>query len=266
MGKTRWMLSAHRQSTYRVRFDWGPQGAEALTGDAGVTVVVDVLSFTTTVSVALDSGVVVLPYPWRDSTASSYAAKHGAALAVGRHQAGPGQFSLSPQSLRAPELPERLVLPSPNGSSIVSQVGAKSIACIAACLRNASAVAEWIAARYANSTTVAVIAAGERWDDDSLRPAVEDLWGAGAVIAALVTAGWGAGGLSPEADAARCGYESIRGRELEALLGCASGRELIDAGYRADVDIAAEVDASRTVPLLMDGRSFVRAVEPGARS
>jgi len=129
-----------------------------------------------------------------------------------------------------------------------------------------SAVAEWIAARCTSSTTVAVIAAGERWDDDTLRPAAEDLWGAGAVIAGLVAAGWGVGGLSPEADVARCSYESVRGRELEALLGCASGRELVDAGYRADAEIAAEVDISQTVPLLVDGRSFVQAAEPRARN
>lgn len=132
------MLSAHRQSAHRLRFDWGLRGAEALTGDADVPVVVDVLSFTTTLSVALDAGVVVLPYRWRDATASSYAAKHRAVLAVGRHRAGAGQFSLSPQSLRAPELPELLVLPSPNGVSIVLQVGAQSTMCSAACLRNAS--------------------------------------------------------------------------------------------------------------------------------
>lgn len=118
------MFPAHRQSAYRVRFDWGPQGAEAVTEGAEVTVVVDVLSFTTTLSVALDAGVVVLPYRWRDATASSYATEDNAALAVGRHQAGSGQFSLSPQSLRVRELPERLVLPSPNGSAIVSQVAA----------------------------------------------------------------------------------------------------------------------------------------------
>lgn len=86
------------------------------------------------------------------------------------------------------------------------------------------------------------------------------------MIAGLVAAGWGAGGLSPEADVARCGYESVRGRELEALPRCASGRELVDTGYSADVEIAAEVDTSRTVPLLVGGHSFVQAAGPGARS
>ncbi len=149
------------------------------------------------------------------------------------------------------------MLPSPNGSTIVSQLAAQTTACSAACLRNASAVAEWIGARCSNPATVAVIAAGERWDHDTLRPAVEDLWGAGAVIAGLVAAGWD--GLSPEAELARHSYQSVRGRELEALLGCASGRELVDAGDRADVAIAAEVDVSQTVPLLVDGHSFVQA-------
>ncbi len=258
------MLSVHRQRAYRVRFDWGVQGAEAVAADAEVTVVIDVLSCTTTLSVGLDAGVVVLPYPWMDDTAASYAAEHHAALAVGRAQAATGQFSLSPQSLRTTELPERLVLPSPNGSTIVSQVATRTAACTAACLRNASAVAAWIAARHSHPAAVAVIAAGERWDDATLRPAVEDLWGAGAVIAGLVAAGWD--GLSPEAELARHGYESVRDRELEALLGCPSGRELTDAGYQADVEIAAEVDASATVPLLVDGHSFIQAGHHGSRS
>ncbi|MHB8294557.1 MAG: hypothetical protein ACYDH5_08000 [Acidimicrobiales bacterium] len=79
-----------------------------------------------------------------------------------------------------------------------------------------------------------------------------------------MAAGWD--GLSPEADVARHGYESVQCRELEALLGCASGRELVDAGYRPHVEIAAEVDTSQTVPLLVDGHSFVQAAEPGSRS
>jgi len=39
-----------------------------------------------------------------------------------------------------------------------------------------------------------------------------------------------------------------------------------DAGYRADAEIAAEVDISQTVPLLVDGHSFVQAAEPRARN
>jgi 2-phosphosulfolactate phosphatase len=229
------VLAAHRQSAYRVRFDWGLGGADAVAGGADVTVVVDVLSFTTTLSVALDAGVVVLPYRWRDETARGYAAEHGAVLAVGRSQARPGELSLSPLSLRVAELAERLVLPSPNGSSIVSQLAARTKTCSAACLRNASAVAGWIAAGSSATTTV-------------------------AVIAGLVAAGWG--GVSAEADAARCGYESVRDGELEAWLGCASGCELVDAGYRADVEIAAEVGTSETVPLLVDGHCFLPAGAP----
>ena len=118
-------------------------------------------------------------------------------------------------------------------------------------MRNAAAVSRWISRHHDPATTVAVIAAGERWPDGELRPAIEDLWGAGAVVAGLLAAGWNA--PSPEAESARDAYESIRGRERHALATCASGRELIDAGFAADVDVAAEADASDAVPLLADG-------------
>jgi 2-phosphosulfolactate phosphatase len=251
-------MMSHRQETYRVRFDWGTQGAAALVthrADVDVAVVVDVLSFTTTVSVALDAGTVVLPYPWDEETAPGYAREHDAVLAVARGQAGAGQISLSPGSIRATEAPARLVLPSPNGSTISYQLGSLAPVCLAACLRNAAAVTAWIGSHHMPATTtVAVIAAGERWPDGGLRPAAEDLWGAGAVIAGLAARGWTA--LSPEAELARAGYGVVRGRELDALLSCASGRELVGAGYRDDVAIAAEADLSAAVPLLV-GQRFV---------
>jgi 2-phosphosulfolactate phosphatase len=244
---------AHRQGGYRVRFDWGLSGATAVAEDAGVAVVIDVLSFTTTLSVALDAGTVVRPCRWNDERAQRYAGEVDAVLAVSRSRARPGQASLSPASIRATRPPARLVLPSPNGSAIADYLAARDTACVGACLRNAAAVARWVRTRYVSQgATVAVIAAGERWPDGTLRPAVEDLWGAGAVIAGGVTGAEGS--LSPEAGIALAGYQAIRGTERDALLGCAGSRELVEHGYRIDVEIAAEIDRSETVPLLTGGR------------
>lgn len=250
-------MVSHRQGSYSVRFDWGTQGAAAVAAHADVAVVVDVMSFTTTLTVAIDRGTVVLPYPRYDESARRLADQHDAVLALPRDQARWGQISLSPKSVRSAAAPARLVLPSPNGSTIAHQLGSLRAACLAASLRNAAAVAAWICGQCVPGTSsVAVIAAGERWPDGGLRPAVEDLWGAGAVIAGLAAAGWTA--LSPEADLARAGYRSVRGRERDALLSCVSGRELVESGCQADVEIAAEADLSGAVPLLVDGR-FVPA-------
>jgi 2-phosphosulfolactate phosphatase len=56
------VLAAHRQLDYALRFDWGLTGAEAILKNADVAIVVDVLSFTTAVRVAVDAGTDVLPY------------------------------------------------------------------------------------------------------------------------------------------------------------------------------------------------------------
>lgn len=149
------------------------------------------LSFSTTVSVALDLGTAVLPYRWRDAGAFEFARRHDAYLAVGRSQSGTGGISLSPRSLRSQAVPPpRLVLPSPNGSTIAHHLAATGVRCIAGCLRNTAAVASWLDGRGPDGLAVAVIAAGERWPDGGLRPAVEDAWGAGALIAELGRRGW----------------------------------------------------------------------------
>jgi 2-phosphosulfolactate phosphatase len=253
---------AHRQGDYRVRFDWGLDGATAVSAGADVAVVIDVLSFTTTVSVALDRGIAVLPYRSRDRSAETFARDQHAALAVGRSRAvADTGLSLSPAAVRAhPAPPARLVLPSPNGSSIAHHFGAAGVECVAACLRNAAAVAAWLSQEGSDTQTVAVIAAGERWPGGDLRPAAEDAWGAGAVLAELCRLGWT--GLSIEAESVLAGYASVRGREGSALLGCASGRELVERGFHADVEIAAEVNQSRCVPILR-GEQFLHAPMSG---
>ncbi|MFB7115609.1 2-phosphosulfolactate phosphatase [Streptomyces sp. NPDC056291] len=190
------------QQEHGVRFEWGPTGAQQLASDAACLVVVDVLSFTTSVTVAVEAGTQVFPYPWRDETASAFAQNKVAALAVGRRAAtSASPWSLSPAALRQAPFTPRLVLPSPNGSAIAAAAGDSMV--VAGCLRNATAVGRWLA-RHGYGTAehpVVVIAAGERWPDASLRPALEDLLGAGAIIADLGSRG--VGPLSPEASAAQ---------------------------------------------------------------
>jgi 2-phosphosulfolactate phosphatase len=253
------MSGWHEQRPFAVRMDWGLAGAQAIGRGADFSVVVAVLSFTTAVAVAAEAGAEVFPYPWKDDSAHEFARQHDAVLAVGRSQAaaaaGQGLVSLSPVSIRAAAGLSRLVLPSPNGSALASQLAGRGSAVVAGCLRNRTAVACWLAGQRgtgAAAPVIAVIAAGERWPDGSLRPAAEDLWGAGAIVSAL--AGQGVSGLSPEAAAAAAAFSAVRPALGSALLSCASGSELADIGFAADVAVAAELDLSDCVPVLFDGR------------
>jgi 2-phosphosulfolactate phosphatase len=245
-------VKEHSQSAYRVRFDWGLTGARALVADArpgDVAVVVDVLSFTTTLTVAVERGIVVHPFPWAADEAPAYAEQRGAVLARGRRVgSAEGSVSLSPASFEGVTGIERVVLPSPNGSTIAFALAESGVTVVGACLRNASAVGRRLAGV---AGVVSVIAAGERWGDGSLRPAVEDLWGAGAVLAAR-----GTDGASPEARSAAAAYDAVHGELERALLDSASGRELVTGGFARDVEIAAAADVSSVVPVL-DGEAFV---------
>ena len=234
-------IPAYRQPAHDVRVGWGPTGAAALA--TPVTVVVDVLSFTTTLTVALDRGMTVYPFRWKDERAAAYAAARDAVLAQGR--SARSGVSLSPQSVRAATGVERLVLPSPNGSAIAFGLAGVGATVVAASLRNRSAVARWLVDR---PRPIGIVPAGERWPDGSLRPAVEDLWGAGAVVAALVDLG--VGGLSPEARVAEHAFRAVAPRLAEELHACVSGQELAGMGFPGDVDVAAELDRSDVVPVL----------------
>lgn len=239
------------QGEYGVRFEWGPEGARRLTagGDVACLVVVDVLSFTTAVSVAVDAGTRVFPYAWRDESAVAFARERDAALAVGRRGVTEGSpWSLSPAALRRAPFTPRLVLPSPNGSAIAAAAGTSGEV-VAGCLRNAAAVGSWLSGQGYGvpGRPVAVVAAGERWADGSLRPSLEDLLGAGAVISAIQGAE-----VSPEAAVAAASYMSCAD-VASAVTDCASGRELRGYGFAEDVAVAVEAGASVGVPVLVDG-------------
>lgn len=238
------MTSPYDQSPSLVRLEWGLVGAHAVPAD--VAVVVDVLSFTTSVTIACTGGARVWPCPWKDERAATLAAQHGARLAVGRSQAGPDDVSLSPASVLA-RPGEDLVLPSPNGSTIAAALAQQGTQVVAGSLRNRSAVGSWVRERVADGASVVVIPAGEQWPDGTLRPAVEDLLGAGAVLEVVGLEGH----ASPEAVTAVAAYRAARFPwDLRA---CSSGRELIGSGFGEDVDLAAQVDADDVVPVLTDG-------------
>ncbi len=223
-----------------MRFMWGRHGAALLGQHCDVVVIVDVMSFSTAVVVALEQGATVFPYVWRDDTAATFASNHGASLAGSRHDGG---LSLSPVSLQALNAGESIVLPSPNGSTLSFATG--NAITVAGCLRNATACA-----RFAMKCgqTVGVVAAGERWnEDESLRPAYEDLVGAGAILTHLQ------GSTSPEAQGAVAAFHEAEHDLRRRLQKCVGGRELTSIGYAADIDVIAAYDASSVVPILKDG-------------
>lgn len=212
-----------------------------LGASANTTVVVDVLSFTTAVDIATASGAIIFPFGFGDERAAAYAVEKNAVLAGSRYEDG---FSLSPSSLAHIGPGTRLVLPSPNGAALSLLAESLGQDVVAACLRNAAAVARELMPRG----TVAVIAAGERWEDGSLRPAIEDFVGAGAVIASLdgMT-------LSPEATVAASAFLATEPHLSGTVGGAMSGRELIDRGFATDVELGCELNASRTFPMMTRG-------------
>jgi 2-phosphosulfolactate phosphatase len=236
-------VSAFDQQPWNCRCEWGPDAVARL-APADVVIVVDVLSFTTCVDVAVSRGGAILPYTWADPSAEDFARTHGAELAGRRRVA---RYSLSASSFLDVQPGFRCVLPSPNGARVAIAAAESGSVVFAACLRNPRAVAE--AARRAGAS-FNVIPAGERWADGSLRPCLEDWLGAGAVLAGLP------GARSPEADAAVAVFERHRDALPETIRQCSSGRELEARGQLNDLALAADLDASTCAPRF-DGVAFV---------
>jgi 2-phosphosulfolactate phosphatase len=252
-------VTAAAQHGHAYRFEWGPNGLRSLAPEADVVVIVDVLRFTTAVSTVVEHGGTVFPYRWADDGAAAYATARDALLAGSRDDGGP---SLSPTDLLLGPAGLRVVLPSPNGSALAfaaRDLGATHV--LAGCLRNAAATARAARGLAGAGGVIAVIGAGERWHGSTgpLRPAVEDLLGAGAVLAALdPSAALGTPRCSPEAAAARAAFLAARCHLHESLAASTSGRELIGRGWDDDVATCAALDVTDAAALL-DDECFVRA-------
>lgn len=233
--------SCFDQHDYTIRCEWGADGIAALGPASDVMIIVDILSFSTCVDVAVCNAARIYPYRWNDESAERFATSIQALLAHPR-RTDPGSYSLSPASLRAIPAGTRLVLPSPNGATLSHATGTTPT--LAGCLRNARAVAQ---AAQTIGRSISVIAAGECWPDGRLRPAIEDWIGAGAIIAQLT------GARSPEADLAYQAFLHAQLNLARYLTHCSSGQELIGRGFGEDIQIAAELNVSDCAPLLTTG-------------
>jgi 2-phosphosulfolactate phosphatase len=237
------VTTAFAQAPYACRCEWGTAGVTAL-APADVIVVVDVFSFTTCVDVAVARGGAILPYAWADPTAVEFARSRGAELAGKRRLT---KYSLAPSSYLSVEAGFRCVLPSPNGAQVTLAASAVAPIVLAGSLRNARAVAQ---AASSLGRTFNVIPAGERWRDGSLRPALEDWIGAGAILRHLP------GSRSPEADAAVAAFDRYATCLIETLDRCGSGRELEERGHAQDKELAGALDVSACVPRF-DGLAYM---------
>jgi 2-phosphosulfolactate phosphatase len=239
------------QARYRCRLEWGRRGARDAAARGDVLVVVDVLSFSSTTVTAIQHGALI--YPCRhDEDPAIVAQRVGGEAAVGRRDVPQaGRFSLSPLSYLHTSPGTRIVLGSPNGATC-SRYAPQVPYLFVGALLNAAAVAAAVTRVLDSSEhSVTILACGERWttpsEDGELRFAIEDLLGAGAILAKLPYA------KSPEARICEAAFDSMQADLATALWECGSGRELRERGFGADVEHAARLNLYATVPVMRAG-------------
>lgn len=229
----------YNQQEFDIRLEWGLKGVEELAPISDVIIIVDVLSFSTCVDIATNNGALIYPYRWKDDSAFEFAKDMNATLANFDRKYSE-EFSLSPTSLLNIKSSTKLVLPSPNGSTLSLATGETPTLC--GSLRNANAVA--IKAKSFGNR-ISIIPAGEQWEDKSIRFAFEDLLGAGAIISYLT------GNLSPESKIGLNLFESSKKTISKDIKECSSGKELIARGFENDIFLATQLNASSNVPQLI---------------
>jgi 2-phosphosulfolactate phosphatase len=204
-------MAFYDQSGFSIRCEWGLRGLEALLPTSDVVIIVDVFTFSTAVDVAVARGAHVYPFRAQDETAAQFAKSVGAHLADPNRT--PHNWSLCPGSLAMIPRATRLVLPSPNGSTL--SLACDGVPTFAGSIRNSQAIA-----------------------------AAAQNVGAGAIIANLD------GSRSPEAESAEATFLNAQCDLLKVLQQSSSGRELIERGFGKDVECASALNHSSVAPLL----------------
>ncbi|HEV2471988.1 MAG TPA: 2-phosphosulfolactate phosphatase [Chthonomonadales bacterium] len=234
-----------RQETH---LDWGIAGALRAAGKGDIVVVVDTLSFSTAVAVAVSRGASIFPSASVQS-ARAELQKPEVQVAVARERVSEATpFSLSPATMENADKHTRIVMASPNGGACAQAAREASYVLVGA-LINAQAVAraaEAMAEVTGQGTTV--IACGEVADaSGELRFALEDYLASGAILAEAP------GRKTPEALACAALFRSVSESTPALIWDCESGRELRGRGYEGDVRYACVMNGLDCVPKLNAG-------------
>lgn len=162
-------------------------------------------------------------------------------------------LGLSRRALDATENGDTLTLDDDAAADLALAAAHDGAHVVVGGVRNAAAVAAHVLEVQrgrGERTSISVIAAGSP-DADGLRFAVEDLLGAGAVVAALGDRG--IDHASPDAAVAGEGFRALGGAVRHLLTASGTGRLLAADGAREAVLAAAARDAASVVPIVRDG-------------
>lgn len=242
----------------QVHVEWGPVGAQLSAARGDAIVIIDLLSFSTSASIAIEREATLFVYTKAEvehlSGREQVARRHDALVVSKSRKPPPGQVSLSPKSLRSLSLRSRLLLTSANGAACVA-AGERAAAVFIGALRNRLATAERLAQDLLAGAyrRVSLIPCGELWssiaETGGWRPCLADLIGAGAIAQELQRSGLT---LSAEAASAAANYAHSSTSLREALATSVSGRELVARGFPEDVTLASELDCAPLVVLRCD--------------
>jgi len=248
----------------QVHVEWGVPAARLAARRGDLVVLVDVLSFSTSVIEVVARACIAFCYSPEELDQAGgrdrVARDHDAIVLSEQRSVSAGEVSLSPASLQSLPLGRRVVMTSLNGGRCVADAADAPWVGIGA-LTNRTAVARRVERLLVAgvATRCTIVPCAELWSGPFMasqvgdlsevsaplvRPSYEDLLGAGSIASAM-----GAHvHRSVEASMAAAVFESHEGRVGEFLANCVSGRELIERGFAADVAIAAQLDARAVVP------------------
>ncbi|MFO1446144.1 2-phosphosulfolactate phosphatase [Bacillus sp. Bva_UNVM-123] len=246
------------QSPYVCRVEWGKRGAREAAERGDIIIIVDVLSFSSTVISALNYGAIIYPSP-PHLNGKDFAEKIGAEYILGRAEAAKiGKPTLSPVSFNQEHYKKKYVLTSLNGA-FCTWIAAKVPALLIGSFLNASSIASYVnQLRLKMKVNITVVPCGEQWSDvreyeDILRPSIEDYLGAGAILSNLE------GEKSPEVEVCIGAFQSAKQKLNEFIWDCGSGRELRERGFEDDVKHCSRLNVYQTVPILHKDH-FINAI------